>query len=35
MLPSLKVPPLAWKLVFYRPKYDAKGAPHGIGFLSS
>ena len=36
MSTGLKVPPLACKYEFYRPKHNAKGGePHGIEFLSS
>ena len=32
---SLKVVSLVCKCVFYRPKHNAKGGPHGIEFWSS
>ena len=32
MLAGLKMSPLVCKCVFYRPKHNEKGGPHGIEF---
>ena len=32
MLTGLKVLPLAFRCLFYRPEHNAKGRPHGTKF---